>query len=352
MQTQVKENALNGQNFYCGIDLHNKTWAVTMETDELCLRTFTQPADKHALVRFFEKNYPGVKIIAGYEAGYFGFELYRFLQDHGIECRVLHAADIPTTHKEKDQKRDPLDSKKIARALKTQGTRSIWVPPVSVQQDRQLLRTRRALSKDQTRIKNRIKAFLQIYDIAYPEAFTDSRKHWSKKFIAWLKRIRLQQDAATESLQVLVRNLEFLRSELSGVTRRIRDLAASEPYRDPYNKLIQITGVGLITAMTLLMEVGDISRFKNTDQFRSFIGLVPSAHCSGEKDYHGRITNRANHHLRNLLIESAWTAARQDLYFLEVYTRYKQRMQGNRAIVRVAAKLANKMYYCLKQNSN
>lgn len=351
MQAQVKENALKGKNFYCGIDIHKKTWAITVETDELCLRTFTQPADKRALVRFLEKNYPGAKIIAGYEAGYFGFELYRFLQDRGIECRVLNAADIPTTHKEKDQKRDPLDSRKIARALKTKDARPIWVPPASLQQDRQLLRTRRALSKDQTRVKNRIKAFLQIYDIAYPEAFADSKKHWSKRFITWLKQIRLQQDAATQSLQVLVRNLEFLRSELLGVSRPIRTLAASEPYRDPYNRLIKITGVGMITAMTLLMEVGDIGRFKNTNQFRSFIGLVPRAHCSGEKDRHGRITNRANHQLRSLLVESAWIAARRDLYFLELYIRYKQRMKGNKAIVRVTGKLANKIYYCLKQNN-
>lgn len=350
MQTQINKKDFTGQNFYCGIDIHKKTWAVTMEAEEIYKKTITQSSDKEALIRYIKNNYPGANVIVGYEAGYFGFGLYHYLRENGIECQVLHPADIPTTHKEKEQKRDPMDSKKIARVLKTGDAKSIWVPPISHQQDRQLLRTRKTIAKDVTRSKNRIKAFLQTYDIDYPDCFKKRGSHWSRKFIVWLEQITLKETSATTSLQVMIRQLKFLRSELTTVLKQIRILAKDNKYLDQYNKLISITGIGIITAMTILMEIGDIYRFKNTDNFRSFIGFIPRSHSSGEKSYDGKITNRANHHIRSLLIEACWSAIGNDPYYYNLYSEYKKRMKGNKAIVRVSSKMANQIYYCLKNN--
>jgi transposase len=349
MQQQINKKDFTGQNFYCGIDLHKKTWTVTMEADELYKKTISQSSDKQSLIRYIKNNYPGANVTAGYEAGYFGYGLYHYLQDNGISCSVLHPADIPTTQKEKDQKRDPIDSKKIARALRTGTAKTIWVPTLNLQQDRQLLRTRRTITKDVTRTKNRIKAFLQTYDIDYPDAFKKRGSHWSRKFIAWLEQIKLQEDSATISLQVMVRHLKFLRSELIIVLNQIRVLAKDNKYIDQYNKLINITGIGVITAMTIIMEIDDVRRFKNTDHFRSFIGFIPRSHSSGEKSYNGKITNRANHHLRSLLVEACWSAVGNDPYYYNLYSEYKKRMKGNKAIVRVAGKMANQIYFCLKK---
>lgn len=350
MQQQINKKDFTGQNFYCGIDMHKKTWTITMEADELYKKTICQSSDKQSLVSFIKNNYPGANVIAGYEAGYFGYSLYHYLRDNGIACSVLHPADIPTTQKEKEQKRDPIDSKKITRALKTGSAKTIWVPSQIVQQHRQLLRTRRTIAKDMTRSKNRIKAFLQTYSIDYPESFKKNGSHWSRKFVVWLEQIKLQEDSATLSLQVMVRQLNFLRSELTNVLNQIRILAKDNRYIDQYNKLIGITGIGIITAMTILMEISDIKRFKNTDHFRSFIGFIPRSHSSGEKSYNGKITNRANHHLRSLLVEACWSAVGNDPYYYNLYSEYKKRMKGNKAIVRVASKMANKIYYCLKNN--
>ncbi len=349
MQQQINKIDLTGQNFYCGIDMHKKTWTVTMESEELYQKVINQSSDKESLVRFIKNNYPGANVIAGYEAGYFGYGLYHYLRENNISCMVLNPSDIPTTQKEKDQKRDPLDSKKIARALKTGSAKTIWVPPLSVQQDRQLLRTRRTITKDVTRTKNRIKAFLQTYDIDYPDVFKHKGSHWSRRFIEWLEEIKLQEKSASTSLQVMVRQLKFLRSELIIVLNQIRMLAKTNKYIDQYNKLINITGIGIITAMTTLMEIGDVKRFKNTDHFRSFIGFIPRSHSSGEKSYDGKITNRANHHLRSLLVEASWSAVRNNPYYYNLYSQYKKRMKGNKAIVRVASKMANQIYFCLKK---
>lgn len=349
MPTQSNELDFSGQNFYCGIDIHKKSWSVTIETDDMPLKTFSQEADPHQLVKFLRRSYPGGKYIIGYESGYFGFNLYRYLLNQKIDCKVIHPADIPTTHKEKDQKRDPLDSRKIARVLRTGEVESIWVPPSNLEQDRQLLRLRRTLAKDITRVKNRIKSILQIHGIEYPDTFKNNGSHWSKRFITWLEDIQLSEETGTESLQVAVRYLNYLREEQLTVSRKIKSLALTERYNTAYTELIKLPGIGVLIAMIILTEIGQISRFKNADNFRSFIGLIPRSHSSGEKDYQGRITNRSNTHLRALIIEATWSAIKKDPYYLNVYYNYKSRMKPNKALIRTARKLANNIYYTLKQ---
>lgn len=349
MRAQVSKVDFSGQYFYCGIDIHKKNWAVTIMTDDMPLKTFTQDASPELLVKYLNRNYPGGRYIAAYEAGYFGFNTQRKLEGHGVECLVINPSDIPTTHKEKDQKRDPIDSRKIARSLRAGQVRSIWVPPVTVTQDRQLIRTRKQLVKDRVRIKNRIKAFLQIHGIEYPERFLIVQTHWSKAFIKWLEEIKLEGPSGTEALQSLVRILKHTRDELVVLSQRIKELSEDQRYHQAYTRLIVIPGIGRLTAMTILTEIGDINRFRNADAFRSFIGLIPRSHSSGEKDYTGRITNRKSINLRSLLVESAWCAIRADPEYLYIFNQYKNRMETNKAIVRTTRKLANHIYFTLRE---
>lgn len=349
MQTQSNKLDFSGQNFYCGIDYHKKSWSVTIETDDIVLKTFSQDSDPDILIRHLNRNYPGGNYIAGYESGYFGFSAHRHFKEHGIDCMVIHAADIPTTHKEKDQKRDPLDSKKIAKALRAGQVKSIWIPPVFIEQDRQLLRIRRTIAKDQVRVKNRIKAFLQFHHVQYPEIFSHSRSHWSKRFIAWLEEVQLEELTGTESLQTLVRSLKFIRAELLAITKKIRELSAHSRYTKAYSKLISLPGIGMLTAMIILTEVGDINRFNKVESFRSFIGLIPSSHSSGEKEYDGGITSRGNTHLRSLLVEASWTAVRRDPFYMNEYSKHMRTMKSNKAIIRVAKKMVNHIYSVLKE---
>ena len=348
MQAQVTKLDFTGQNFFCGIDMHKKSWAITIENEDVTMRTFVQEANSETLIRHLNSNYPGANFVAGYEAGYFGFCAQRRLKDSGIDCLVINPADIPTTHKEKDQKRDPIDSRKIARALRPKTVQAIWVPPVSLEQDRQLLRTRKMLAKDLTRNKNRIKSLLQMQGIQYPPIFENCRSHWSRRFLKWLEEIRLTEESGTESLQCLLRNLLFLRSELLVISGKIRKLSQSDRYKSAYGRLIKIPGIGPIVSMTILTEVGDLHRFHDTDHFRSYLGLIPTAHDSGEKEHQGRITNRANAKLRSLLVEATWSAIRTDPGYLHTYRQYKLRMKENNALIRTARKLANQIFYAIK----
>jgi transposase len=348
MQPQITKIDFSGQTFYCGIDMHRKSWTIAIEAEDVSMRPFVQDPDPDILVHHLKKNYPGASIIAGYEAGYFGYWAQRKLQASGIKCLVINPADIPTTNKEKDQKRDPSDSRKIARALRSKDVNAIWIPPVSLQDDRQFMRTRKALSKDQTRIKNRIKALLQMNGIQYPVQFSKKGSHWSRRFIHWLEEIRLTEETGTEALQTLLRNLNFLRSELLAISRKIRKLAQSPSYQAVYERLLKVSGIGMVAAMTLLTEIGDIRRFRSTDHFRSYLGLIPSAHNSGEKEHSGRITSRANRILRDILVESTWVAIRTNTTYLSFYRQYRSRMKDNNALIRTAGKLANQIYFVFK----
>ncbi len=351
MQTQSKQIDFNGQNFYCGIDTHKKNWTVTIQTDELVLKTFLQDPEPDILIKHLHKNYPGGTYLVGYEAGYFGYSIQREFESKGVSCMVIHPADIPTTQKDKERKSDPRDSRKIAKSMRNKEAKPIWVPPISIEEDRQLLRAREKLSMDYTRIKNRIKASLQINGIKYPEIFSKKGSHWSARFIKWLSEIQLNESSATEAMRSRVRYLTFIRGELLNMTKQIRLLANHDRYNKVYPKLIQIPGIGVITAMTILTETGDIHRFKSPDNYRSFLGLVPRVHGSGDKVHVGKITKRANTHLRYLITEGTWTAIRSDSFYLNLYKDYRKRMKPNIALIRTARKLANQIYYCLRNET-
>ena len=350
-QAQVNQVSFDGQNFYCGIDVHKKSWTVTIETNDIRLKTFSQNPDPALLFRYLEKHYPGGSYIAGYEAGYFGFGIQRKLSELGIECQVLHAADIPTTHKEKEQKQDPRDSKKIARTIRTDSGNSIWIPSKQQECDRQLIRTRKKLVSKLTRVKTQVKSFLVFHGITFPPEFSGDIR-WSSKFVKWLDEIQLEEENGTHALRTYCHELEFLRSELARVDRLIKRMASSKRYESVFQKLIKISGIGYVTAMTFLTEIGDITRFKDTDNFRSYVGVIPSSHSSGENDRQGKITNRANVHLRSLVMEMAWIAVRRDSYYLTKFQHHCKKMKANKAIVRVANSLVNRIYYIMKMEQS
>jgi transposase len=188
--------------------------------------------------------------------------------------------------------------------------------------------------------------------IQLPAQFSKKGSHWSRRFILWLEEIRLTEETGTESLKTLLRNLNFLHVELLAISKRIRKLAQSAPYKVIYDRLIKISGIGMVAAMTILTEIGDITRFRNTDHFRSYLGLIPTAHNSGEKEHPGKITNRANRILRDILTESTWVAIRTNTTYLSFYRQYRQRMNDNTALIRTAGKLANQIFYVFKMGNN
>jgi len=349
MQTQSTELNFEGQNLFVGIDVHLKSWTVSIVTDHLMHKTFTQPASAKVLSNYLNRNFPGGVYNSVYEAGFSGFWSHYMLKEMGINNIVTNPADVPTTQKEHLQKDDPTDSRKLARSLRSGELKAIYIPDPSTLEDRSLVRMRATLIKDMTRFKQRIKSFLYFYGIAYPQEFEKSGSHWSKRFMTWLnEEVSLQHDSGTQTIKILVQEAGQQRKLLLEVLHKIRSLARSEKYAKNIVLLRTIPGIGFITAITFLTEIEKIDRFENTDHFAGFVGLVPNRHSSGEKNNNGEMTFRGQSALRKMLIESSWMAARFDPALMMSYNSYIKRMEPNKAIIRIARKVLNRIYFVLK----
>lgn len=259
---------------------------------------------------------------------------------------VTHPADVPTKDKERRNRNDTVDARKLARNLRNGELVPLYVPTRSALEDRSLIRTRVAMVKKQTRCKNQIKASLSFYGYTIPDELVKS--HWSRRFIGWLESLSFERDSGKQSLQTFLEELKHLRGSIAHLTKQIRNLARQEPYRTQVELLDSIPGISTLSAMTLLTEIVDINRFKNLDHLASYVGLIPGEDSSGEQERNTGISHRRNAHLRGILIECSWVAARKDPALLMAFGKLSKRMVKNRAIVRIARKLLNRIRYVLK----
>lgn len=347
MKAQVKQIDFTGQNIYAGFDAHLKSWKVTVMAEDTVYKTFTQPPNPEVLYNYLKNNFPGGTYHSAYEAGFCGYWIHDKLVSFGIKSMVVNPADIPTTDKERVQKEDKRDSRKIARSLSSGTLTPIYIPSIKTQRDRSLLRTRAMLVKDLARYKNRIKSFLFFYRISISDPFSKPQSHWSNRFIKWLESIDIDGGSGKEALLILISECKNLRASILKVTKQIRELSQTATYQEQVTLLQSIPGIGLITAMTILTELETIDRFNNLDKLCGYIGLVPSTKSSGEKERTGDITPRGHGVLRCAIIESSWTAIKYDPALMKSYIIYCKRMDTNKAIVKIAKKLLSRIRFVL-----
>lgn len=350
MGNQFKELDFSGQTIYAGIDVHLKSWRVSIQLEGLTQKSFSQEPDSQQLVNHLRKHYPNGKYVCCYESGFSGYWAYEEFRQQGVDCLIAHASDIPTTDKEKRQKTDRRDSRKIVRELSKGSISGIYVPKSEQLQGRSLVRTRYRIAKDYQRAKNRIKSHLYFY--GYHRQSPSTSGHWSRRYVNWL-----EQTAQTKKdigLQLLIEELVELRKlRLKGL-QQIRRLSRSAAYKEQVALLRSVPGIGLLTAMVILTELIDINRFKHLDHLCSYVGLIPQTHNSGEKDRVGQMTKRGNSGLKKALIESSWVAIRHDSALALAYQNYKKNRPGNdraaknKAIVKIARKLLNRIRFVLK----
>jgi transposase len=342
----VNKLDFTGQQIYVGMDVHKKSWSISIFTDQFEHKTFSQPPEVGMLVNYLKRNFPGAAYKSVYEAGYSGFWIHDRLQEQGVQCLVVNPADVPTKDKERANKTDRVDCRKLARSLRSGAIEGIYVPSRPNVEDRSLLRTRNAMVKKQTRCKNQIKSILCFYGIHIPDDFANG--YWSKRFINWIESIRMERASGNLSLKVHLDELKHVRQTIAEMNRAIRSLAHSDDYRNNVRILKTVPGISTLTAMTLLTELYDINRFKTLDKLCSYVGLIPNTDSSGETDHKTGMTGRRNALLRFILIESAWTAVRKDPALMMAFNELCKHMTKTKAIVRIARKLLNRIRYVLK----
>lgn len=338
MKTTLHSEDRSDSKLYVGLDIHKKTWHGTFINGEVVSKQSFNSGTS-SLITYINRMYPNKEIEAYYEAGYFGYWIQQELEEAGIQTSIVNPSDIPTTHKDKENKTDPRDSRKLAESLKNGMLRFIYMPYQEELEYRSLLRERYDLVRKQTRIKNQIKAILQFYGKLKPwEEHTF--KSWSKEFINWLESLEFETEAGSKKLQSKLEELEFYKKKIKEIEKYLEELANTNKYKEDYYLLQSIPGIGKISAITLLFELVDINRFKLRDEYLSYIGMIPRERSSGEKRNIGGMTKRSNISLRTLFIEASWIAIKKDPELADYYNTCCQRMIKTKAIIKVANKLA------------
>ena len=346
---QINHNEFEDQDFHIGIDVHKNNWVVTVRNNHMELKTFGMNPSPELLYKHLQRYYPGGSYISAYEAGFCGFWIHRSLESLGIKNLVIHAADVASTNKERTNKTDKVDSRKIARELEKKSLNSIYVPDELHQQLRSLCRLRGKSVVSQTRVKNRIKGHLYMYGIDIP--CQDEMPHWSGHFIQWLESIEFSQTSGKDYLLLCLEELHQHRKRTADITRKLRDHFKSCGLHDQVVFLRSIPGIGLVVALSFYTEIMDINRFPTFDQLASFVGLVPSVHGTGDKIIEQGLTKRRNRYLRHLIVEAAWIAVRKDPALLHAFNQLTRRMKKQDAIIRIAKKLLRRIRYVWKNQT-
>ncbi|HEX2865582.1 MAG TPA: IS110 family transposase [Ignavibacteriales bacterium] len=334
---QNKELNFSNQSFFIGLDVHKKTWSVTVRTNRMELKTFTMNPSPEELSKYLKRHYPGGRYLSVYEAGFSGYWIDRKLRKYGIENIVVSPADIPTRNKERVVKNDAIDSRKLSRELENGTLQGIYVPEVLQEKLRSYCRIRYQLTGNQTRLKNRIKGYLAYSGKKTPENY--EVRNWSGKFIKYLEEIEFEDKVGRECLALYLEELKESRERLSRVLLRLREYSKEYGFKPLLDRLQSVPGIGFITAVTLYTELMDMKRFKRPDDLASYVGLVPSVHSSGEKERVLGLSHRYSKFLRSLLIEASWVAVRKDPALTQKYNELIQKMSKQKAIIRIAKKL-------------
>ena len=319
-----------------------------MLTESGFVKRYSQVSSAKVLFDFLTKHFPDGEYHAVYESGFSGFSTYYALKEYNIDCVVTHAADVPTTQYEEVMKTDRVDALKLARSLRADEIRPIYIRKRENIDDRSVVRVRKTIQKQLGGNRSRIKHMLHCNGVKMPEILAKPNTHWSRAFIKWLKEDVALLSPTRKSLDLLIMQVETQRSALLTATRELRNLALLDRYKDNYELLMSIPGVGTIVAMSVLTEIYDVTRFKNEKQFASYLGLIPTCHSSGDKEFHGEMTFRGNKQLGPMIIETCWVAISRDYGLGQAYIAYRRKVGPQKAIVKIARKMSNIIFSVLK----
>lgn len=319
-----------------GIDLHKEFMrSVVLNQDrKLINQQRLYCNEERRIIEYFKNYRPFIVVI---EAGSSYRWLYKLLEPLAERVILAHPGKLRIIA-ESTKKTDTVDARLLAEFLAMD-----WIPEAYVVTDeehelRQLVRHRASLVRDLVRIKGRIKHFLGGHNL-HP-----GNKLYTEAGHKWLARLKLP-DQDRFILNQYSAELAKVGSLIGEVEKIIGDKVSG--YKE-IELLTTIRGVGLISAATVLAEIGNFARFRTADQLCSYAGLVPRVHQSGNRRWDGHITHEGPSELRHVLIESAWVAVRWDSKWREVYQQIADRRGKKIAIVAVARRLLITMFYLIR----
>ena len=329
---------------FIGMDIHKKTWSISIQTDLFFHKTYSMPSKAEELFHYVDKMFPNHDVSLVYEAGCCGFHAARYFLNLGWNVLVVNPSDVKKSDKDRYQKTDALDSKNLSNLLKKGDLKSIYIPTEKEELFLSLARQRFQVTRKLRQIKTQIKSMLLFHGIVLPDEFDNP--NWTLNFLSWLESLEFSSYVGKFSLESKLRLYHCIKSEYLEVANQMRAYCKKE-YTKDYMLLRSIPGIGGYLASVIIAECGDLRRFNTEGQFSSFIGLVPGIYNSGEKETCLGITKRSRSQLRTYLIEAAWIAIRKDPEMQQYYRKH-QGKNVKSVIVKVAHKMARRILSVIK----
>lgn len=235
-----------------------------------------------------------------YEAGPTGYGLYRLITSLGHECQVAAPSLIPKKPGER-VKTNRRDAEGLARLLRAGELTAVWVPDDRHEAMRELTRARDAARQDLTRKRQQVSSMLLRLGRHYP-----GLKTWNARHRSWLANLKLDHREQRFVLEELLQAERQAGERVERLEQAIREALADWSLEPIVPALMAMRGIDLVGAVTILAEIGDLSRFKNPRQLMAYLGLVPSERSTGESVKRGSITKAGNGRARRALVEAAW----------------------------------------------
>jgi transposase len=235
-----------------------------------------------------------------YEAGPTGYGLHRWLTELGHACTVVAPSLIPQRPGDR-VKTNRRDAEGLAKLLRAGELTAVWVPDVTHEAIRDLVRARAATVRDVRGKRQQVTGFLLRHGRSFP-----GRTAWGARHHRWLAEQRMDHRAQQIVLAEMISAVRDAEERQKRLEQYLSEAAKEWSLGPVVDALQAMRGIRFVAAVTFMAEVGDLSRFETPQQLMGYLGLVPSERSTGDSVKRGGITKAGNTAARTMLVESAW----------------------------------------------
>ncbi len=328
---------------YVGIDYHQSFLAVVVLPEGA-----SRPEDKVKLEndpkkikKYMGKLSKRFDIQTCYEASSCGYVFYRQMKTWDHACQVVAPSKIP--QKPGDHvKTDFKDAENLAFQFRNGSLSFVHVPNIDEEAVRALVRCRRALKEDSKRVKLRIFALLKTQGLHY------SGSSWTNRHQDWLNTLVLPS-LVDQTFNEYRTHLEYLNNRIADLDQEIPRLSETEPYAESVHALRSLRGIGTLSAMTLITEIVDFTRFPTAKALMGYLGLTPSEYSSSTSKQYGRITKAGNSACRRILVECVQHYRKKPTPTVALRTKWKGQPAERVRVAMNCMQRLHKRYWALEK---
>ena len=290
---------------FLGLDVHAETIAIAIAEPDGEVRSLGTIANRADSIRKLVKKLgPVAQLKACYEAGPTGYVLYWQLAELGVACEVIAPTLVPMKAGDR-VKTDRRDAERLARSYRSGDLTAVWVPDEGSESLRDLVRAREAAKQDQLRARHRLAKFL----LRMGRRPAAGMKAWTAPYMAWVRQVHFAQVAREATIVDYLHEVDHMNERVRRLEQAITEAVklAAPAVQEVVKGLQALRGIAEISAVTIVAELGNITRFDTARQLMGYSGAVPSEDSSGQRTRRGSITKTGNAHLRRIVVEAAWS---------------------------------------------